>query len=128
MSERMLVVDGHLDLAFNALFHRRDLTQSVQTLREREDPPLPRDQAHPDSLRERRGVEAKGKGVATVALPQMRAGCVGIALATIMSRVQQPTAMMNDGCRTQMATYGIGQSHLNYYLALFQSIDTTGHR
>ena len=118
MSERMLVVDGHLDLAFNALFHRRDLTQSVQTLREREDPPLPRDQAHPDSLRERRGVEAKGKGVATVALPQMRAGCVGIALATIMSRMQQPTALMNDGCRTQMATYGIGQSHLNYYLAL----------
>ena len=36
--EPTLIIDGHLDMAYNALFHRRDLTQSVQTLREREDP------------------------------------------------------------------------------------------
>jgi membrane dipeptidase len=114
----MLVIDGHLDLAFNALFHRRDLTLPVQTLREREDPPPVRDPGHPDSLRERRGVEALGKGVPTVALPEMRTGRVGIAMATIMSRVQQPTQQMNDGVRTQLAAYGIGQSHLHYYRAL----------
>ena len=33
-----LIIDGHLDMAFNALHHRRDLTQDIYTLREREDP------------------------------------------------------------------------------------------
>ena len=86
----ILIIDGHLDMAYNATFHRRDLTQSVQALREREDPPPVRDPAHPDSLRERRGVEPLGKGVITVTLPAMRQGRVGIMVSTIMSRVQMP--------------------------------------
>ena len=114
----MLIIDGHLDMAFNALFHRRDLARDVQTLREREDPILPPDPNHPDSLRERRGPQARGLGVPTVALPEMRAGHVGIMVSTIMSRVQQPTTTMNDGVRTQIAAHATGQSHLHYYKAL----------
>ena len=98
--EPMLIIDGHLDMAYNALFHRRDLTQSVQTLREREDPGPKLGPDHPDSLRERRGLLPLGKGVPTVALPAMRQGRVGIMLSTIMSRVQQPMTTMNDGVRT----------------------------
>ena len=40
--EPLLIIDGHLDMAFNALYYRRDLTQPVQVLREREDPVRPR--------------------------------------------------------------------------------------
>ena len=87
----MLIVDGHLDLAFNALHNRRDLTQNVQTLRERED--IDRDgvgpqNAHPDAM----GKEASvgDVGVATVALPELRAAQVGVVMSTIMARVQMP--------------------------------------
>ena len=113
-----LIVDGHLDLAFNALFHRRDLTQSVQTLRDREDPAPPSGKAHPDSLRERRRPQSLGRGVATVALPEMRQGRIGIVVSTIMSRVQMPISTLNDGVRTQNAAHAMGQSHLHYYKAL----------
>jgi membrane dipeptidase len=108
-----------MDLAFNALHHRRDLTQSVQTLRERED--IYRDgvapkSVHPDALRKKPRVGKEG--IATVALPEMRAGRVGIILSTIMSRVQLPTDYLSDGVRTQAAAHAIGQSHLHYYRAL----------
>ncbi len=112
-----LIIDGHLDLAFNALHHRRDLTQDVHVLREREDPKPP-GPSHPDSLRDRKRSESTSRGIATVSLPQMRQGCVGIALSTIMCRVQMPTGLLDDGMRTQEAAHAIGQSHLHYYKAL----------
>ena len=112
-----LIIDGHLDLAFNALHHRRDLTQDVHVLREREDPKPP-GPSHPDSLRDRKRPESTSRGTATVSLPQMRQGCVGIALSTIMCRVQMPTGLLDDGMRTQDAAHAIGQSHLYYYKAL----------
>ena len=113
----MLIIDGHLDLAFNALHHRRDLTQNVHVLREREDP-KPVGPSHPDSLRDRKRPESTSRGTATVSLPQMRQGCVGIALSTIMCRVQMPTGLLDDGMRTQEAAHSVGQSHLYYYKAL----------
>ncbi|MDE2812232.1 MAG: membrane dipeptidase [Gemmatimonadota bacterium] len=113
----MLIIDGHLDLAFNALHHRRDLTQDVHVLREREDPKPP-GPSHPDSLRDRKRPESTSRGTATVSLPQMRQGRVGIALSTIMCRVQMPTGLLDDGMRTQEAAHSVGQSHLYYYKAL----------
>jgi membrane dipeptidase len=115
----MLIVDGHLDLAFNALHNRRDLTQNVQTLRERED--IYRDgvgpqNAHPDAMRKEASVG--DVGVATVALPELRAAQVGVVMSTIMARVQMPTGFLSDGTRTQAAAHAIGQSHLHYYKAL----------
>ena len=114
-----LIVDGHLDLAYNALFHRRDLTQTVQVLRQREDPyPIGRREVvHADAMRSHRDTNV-GRGTATVALPEMRAGRVGIVLSTIMSRVQVPNSALSDGMRTQLAAYAMGQSHLHYYRAL----------
>ena len=112
-----LIIDGHLDMAFNALHHRRDLTQDIYTLREREDPKPP-GPSHPDSLRDRKRPESPSRGTATVSLPQMREGRVGIMLSTIMCRVQTPTAQLDDGQRTQAAAHAIGQSHLHYYKAL----------
>ena len=116
-SQTTLILDGHLDLAYNALFHRRDLTQDINELREREDP-RPPGPSHPDSLRERKRQESPAKGTATVSLSEMRRGHVGIALSTIMSRVQMPTGTLDDGARTQLAAHALGQAHLHYYKAL----------
>ena len=114
---KTLIIDGHLDLAYNALFHRRDLTQDVYTLREREDP-RPPGPSHPDSLRQRRRGESPARGTPTVAFPEMRRGQIGIALSTIMARVQMPSSTLDDGARTQLAAHALGQAHLHYYKAL----------
>ena len=114
----LLIVDGHLDLAFNALFHRRDLTQPVRTLREREDVVRTGLSTHPDSLERREGPWAARYTTATVALPEMRRGRVGIAVTTIMARVQDPGRAIHNASRTQAAAYAQGRSHLAYYQAL----------
>lgn len=114
----VLIVDGHLDMAYNATFHRRDLTQTVQTLREREDGALTGLSAHPDSLERRKGPEVHPPGTITVTLPEMRRGHVGIMVTTIMARVQAPSVKSHNAVRTQAAAYAVGQSHLAYYRAL----------
>jgi membrane dipeptidase len=115
--EALLIFDGHLDLAFNALFYRRDLTQPVPILREREDPVRARLSMHPDSLERRRGLQSKGYTV-SVSFPEMRRGRVGIMLSTVMARVQAPDATTHNAVCTQAAAYGEGQAHLAYYRAL----------
>ncbi len=106
----ILIIDGHLDMAFNALYNRRDLTQPIQILREREDPvenPL--------------GPFETDPGIVTVSLPELRRGHIGIILATIMCRVQVPwpgKPNSHNAVRTQATAYARGQSHLAYYQAL----------
>lgn len=113
----ILIIDGHLDMAFNALFYRRDLTQPVHVLRDREDVVRAGVSEHPDSLERRVGPQAK-RFTPTVALPDMREGRVGIMLSTIMARVQDPGAGTHNAVRTQGVAYARGQSHLAYYQAL----------
>ena len=60
---RTLIIDGHLDMGFNALFNQRDLTQSIQVLRERE-----------DSLKFKLGPYETDPGTVTVSLPELRRG------------------------------------------------------
>ena len=97
-------------MAFNALYNRRDLTQPIQILREREDPvenPL--------------GPFETDPGIVTVSLPELRRGHIGIILATIMCRVQVPwpgKPNSHNAVRTQATAYARGQSHLAYYQAL----------
>lgn len=113
----MLIFDGHLDLAYNALFHRRDLTKPVYELRDREDP-RPLGPSHPDSLRSRKRPASPARGTPTVAFPELRKGHIGIFMSTIMARVQVSGNQLDDGMRTQQAAHAIGQSHLHYYKAL----------
>ncbi|MDP6779020.1 MAG: membrane dipeptidase [Candidatus Latescibacteria bacterium] len=113
----ILIVDGHLDMAYNALFYRRDLTQPVRVLREREDVVRGDVSAHADSLERRQGLEATHYTV-TVTLPEMRKGRVGIMLSTIMARVQAAGDKIHNASRTQVAAYAKGQAHLHYYKAL----------
>ncbi|MFA6107421.1 MAG: membrane dipeptidase [Candidatus Latescibacterota bacterium] len=113
----VLIVDGHLDMAFNALYHRRDLTQPVHLLREREDPVRSGVSAHPDSLERRQGPQG-GRYTVTVTLPALRQGRVGIICSTIMARVQLTAQRTDNAVRTQVAAYAEGMAHLHYYQAL----------
>ena len=65
----MLVIDSHLDLAWNAMSWERDQTASVMTIRQVESP-----------------MPGKGRGVNTVALPEMRGGRVVLSFAALLSR------------------------------------------
>ena len=66
----MLIIDGHLDLAMNAMEWNRDLKESVYALRERE-------AGLTDKLDRTKGV---------VALPELRKGKIGLVVATQISR------------------------------------------
>jgi membrane dipeptidase len=58
-----MLVDAHLDLAWNALDWNRDLSLPVEAIRRRE-----------NDL----GVQGKGRGVSTVSLPALRQGGFGL--------------------------------------------------
>jgi membrane dipeptidase len=66
----MLIVDAHLDLSMNALEWNRDLTRSVDQIRERE--------------ADRTDKPDRGRG--TVSFDEMRRGRVGICVATQIAR------------------------------------------
>lgn len=68
-----LMIDGHLDLSWNALSHDRDQTLSVAELRKSEI-----------------GMEGRTRGRNTVSLPEMRRAGIGVCLATVISRAMPP--------------------------------------
>ena len=105
-------------MAFNALYKRRDLTQPVQVLREREDPIRGGVSQHADSLERRQGPWPHKPATVTVSLPEMRKGHIGIMLTTIMARVQAPGIATHNSVRTQAVAHARGRSHLHYYEAL----------
>ena len=94
----MLIVDSHLDLSWNALQWNRDLRLSAHTLRNQERGP---------NL-------AKGVGLGTVALPEMRAGRVALSLATLLVRSTGRQAPHIDFLSIAQA-YAIAQGQLAYY-------------
>jgi len=96
----MLLFDGHLDLAMNALSWNRDLSLSVQESRLLE-----------------QGMTQPGRGRGTVAFPEMRRGEVAVSIATVIARVQGPGNPF-PGYRTPEAAYGAAQGQLAYYRML----------
>lgn len=99
--EPRLIVDGHLDLAFNALNLRRDLCIPAAQVRKADD----------ESVR-------REFGTCMVTLPEMRRGRVGIALGTIMIRIDPAGSYAGSGMRVQSQCYGAGRGHAAYYEAL----------
>jgi len=112
-------------MAFNALYKRRDLTQPVKALREREDSVHVGLSTDPDSLEQREGPWPDRQTTVTVSLPQMRTGRVGIMLSTIMARIQAPGPKSHNAVRTQSIAFARGQSHLHYYKALERAGEIT---
>jgi membrane dipeptidase len=96
----MIIVDGHLDLSWNALQFSRDLLDPVHTIRTRE-----------STLLER------GRALGTVALPEMRQGRIPLCFATLLARsTGQPIPHMDYA--TQVKSYGFASGQLAYYRAL----------
>ncbi len=100
----MLIVDAHLDLAWNALQWNRDLQLSVDTLRVQE--------SH---------LSGPGRGQGTVAFPEMRKGRVALCFGTLLARSTGRLEPNVDYSSAQQA-YAAAQGQLAYYRAL----DTAG--
>ena len=71
-SNLLFVVDGHLDLATNAMILNRDLTQNVDNIRNFE------------KALDLKDFQDRGKG--TVSLPELRKGNIGLVITTLISR------------------------------------------
>src|SRR5215831_13270212 len=113
----MVIIDSHLDLAWNALSWNRDLTLSVDEIRKAET-----------------GMNEKTRAANTVAFPEMRKGEVAISLATVLARTmglsydfdEVDTKLAHVGFlgdsrldyRNQEIAYAVAQGQLAYYRVL----------
>jgi membrane dipeptidase len=101
----MLIVDAHLDLSWNALQWNRDLKRSAYTIRTQEN-----------------WLAEKGRGLGTVAFPEMRQGRVALCFATLLARsTGQPVPHVDFATPAQ--SYGVARGQLAYYRALEQQGD-----
>ncbi len=99
----MLIIDSHLDLAWNALQGGRDLLCSAYTIRTQE-------------VRTPRG----GRGQGTVAFPEMRRGKVALCCATLLARSTGHVIPQIDH-PSPIQAYGAARGQLAYYRGLEQA-------
>lgn len=93
----MLIIDGHLDLAMNALDWNRDLTRPVSEIRQSE-----------------RWMTEKGRAANTVAFPELIKGRVMIAFATLLARIAHETNKYQ-GSNSQEICHAKAMGHLAFY-------------
>lgn len=96
----MLIFDGHLDLAMNALDWNRDLTLPVADIRLSE-----------------LGMTRAGCSRGTVALPDMRGGDIGLCIATVIARVRRRGNPL-PGYGSPEIAFAAAQGQLAYYRML----------
>jgi membrane dipeptidase len=95
------IVDGHLDLSMNALEWNRDLTRSVEEIREQEKGMTDK----PDRMH------------GTVSLPAMRKGKVGLCVATQIARYVKPGNKL-PGWKSPYQAWAVTQGQLAWYRAM----------
>ncbi len=93
----MLIVDAHLDLAYNALEWNRDLTASITEIREGE-----------------AGMAQKGRGAGMVNYPELRRGGIGLFFVTVHCRIAS-VGKRFPGVRNQEIAYAKCRGELAYY-------------
>ena len=99
----MLIVDAHLDLAWNALQWNRNIQHSVYTIRTEES-----------------SLSGAGRGQGTVALPEMRQGRIALCFATLLAR-STGRAIQNIDYSSPYQAYAVAQGQLAYYQALHEA-------
>lgn len=99
----MLIIDAHLDLAWNALQWNRNIQYSVYTIRTGES-----------------NLSGPGRGQGTVALPEMRTGRVVLCFATLLAR-STGRAIQNLDYSSPYQAYATAQGQLAYYRALSEA-------
>jgi membrane dipeptidase len=97
----MLIVDAHLDLAMNALEWNRDLRQPINNINDRE-----------KSL-----TDKPDRGNATVCLPELRKGNIGLVVATQIGRFVAPENQM-PGWHSPEQAWAQTQGQLAWYKAM----------
>jgi membrane dipeptidase len=107
-----LILDSHLDLAWNALAWNRDLTEPIATLRQRE-------AAMKDD-------DARGRS--TVCLPELRRGNIAVCLGTILIRAKREVAPERGHRRIDLdvATQDIACAHGRGQLAYYKLLEARG--
>src|SRR5579863_4600974 len=103
----MFIVDGHEDIAHNALHYGRDVRRSVAQTREieallrsnreraeRKPPSSTQPGAQPGTVL---GGHESMPETATIGLPELREGGVGLVFATIFTMPAPPPAQTEDG-------------------------------
>jgi membrane dipeptidase len=105
----MLIIDGHEDLAWNALVLGRDLTWPLEAIRAAEG-----------------AAPAHGEGVATTCLPALRAAGVQVVLATLYATPYgEKTPLRRQGYRTPEEAYAQGRAQVEYYHGLAERGEAT---
>jgi len=101
----MLVFDSHLDLGLNAVDWNRDLRMDIPEIRAQES---------------MLGMTDPGRRTNTVSFPELRKAKVGVGVATVLARQEQP---INHpfGYTTPEACYAVAMSHAAYYRAMTRS-------
>ena len=96
----MLVIDSHLDIAWNALQWNRDMERAVHTIRTTES-----------------RLTEPGRGKGTVSLPELRSGGFALSFVTLLARSTGTPAPHIDYSSPHQA-YGAARGQLAYYRAL----------
>ncbi len=97
----MFTVDAHLDLSMNAVEWNRDLTRSLEEIRERE-----------------KGLTDKpDRGLGVVSLPEMRRGEIGLCVATQIGRYVEPGNPL-PGYNSPEIAWAMTQAQLAWYRAM----------
>lgn len=95
------IIDAHLDLSMNAMEWNRDLRQPVSSINERE-----------------KGMRDKpDRGKATVSLPELRKGNIGLVVATQIARYVKPSNPLPGWASPQQA-WAQTQGQLAWYKAV----------
>ncbi len=97
----MWIFDAHLDLSMNALEWNRDLTRTVAQIR----------------AREATATDKPDRGRGTVAFPEMRAGGVGMCVATMIARYVKPANRL-PGWHSPEIAWAQTQGQLAWYRAM----------
>lgn len=97
----MLIVDAHLDLSMNALEWNRDLTKPIAEI----------------NAREAGLTDKPDRAKATVSLPELRKGNIGLVVATQIARYVSPENPL-PGWHSPEQAWAQTQGQLAYYLAM----------
>lgn len=105
METTMMIVDSHLDLSWNALNWRRDLTRSTAEIRRSEE-----------------GMKDRKRGHNTVSFPELQKAGVAVCLATVLARCSKLKDPLLDYPSREIASaMGVGQ--VEYY----RLMESQGH-
>ncbi len=97
----MFIIDAHLDLSMNAMEWNRDLTKSIHEINDRE----------------KELTDKPDRGIATVSLPELRKGNIGLVMATQIARYVAPGNSL-PGWNSPEQAWAQTQAQLAWYNAM----------